>query len=148
MKRNLSRDDVFSAIDQYVQIYQEPPTFDSLLKFMGRGSMGTIHKHLSLWRRQQSEPLKSAVSLSKSTPESKSDDNLKMLPKALAELWISEMQKFRAGVFRELDLAKKAMEEEISARDLVITEKRRPSHRGLGSAGLVVGREYRPERER
>lgn len=123
MKRNLNQNDVFVAIDQYVEIYQEPPTFDSLLKFMGRGSMGTVHKYLSQWRLLKSEQLNSAQSQGKSLQTLTSDDKLKMLPKSVGELWVSETQKFRAGVFLELDLAKKIKEEEIAAKDLLIAEK-------------------------
>lgn len=105
--KNLTQKDIYEGIESYMVQFGEEPNCQELLEFLGRGSMGTVHRHLSTWRERSKY-----ISTFKS-PEKNGETTTICLPRAIGEAWAMESSRLQAAMSQELQALRAAHDQTI-----------------------------------
>lgn len=105
--KNLTQKEVFEAIERYKEKTEGEPNCQELLKFLGRGSMGTVHKYLTAYR-----------SSNKCTYKTRNGEAEIKLPSALGEAWASEVGRLQDVMNGELQAIRDANDKTIREQEM------------------------------
>jgi hypothetical protein len=115
--KSLTKAEVFSRINNYVAEIGVEPNCKELLAYIGRGSMGTVHKYLSEWRHQHQY----------TSTVFKDDDSAAtiLLPPAIGEAWARETARLQAAMTKEMQALRDSYDNEVRLleEELVILQE-------------------------